>query len=360
MRLTSSIRCTPALLAALLAPVVGGAQTPAPPPVVAPQHARADSVPPEVWVDIYFASFDPAARAAGLDPLRDVRLRPGEREVRLWTQVEIGVPKQLYRFVDRGGAVRGELIYYWGADAPDTARGERPGETMHDLMQYTLQGQCDRFAVAEETGVCRARFVREPAWGEILRTAEAEGLWTIPDPSALPPDSVMVFDGWTIVVELRDGPRYRTFRYNSPDAHPKWPSAVRVQAIARGLGAVDSLVAPGVVRRAYRGVTTGRYESAFRACGDTVTWGFDGDLRSLAKAAPAGIRATLPAALSDTTTRDPLGRDTTAMYTVEVVGELTPAWLARQWGSRFPRVLQVIELRAAQPGMAADCGPGRR
>lgn len=356
MRLAPTIRRTVSLLAALLLPVVTRAQPPASPTAAVRQPAPADSVPSDSWVRFYFATFDPAARAAGLTPLREVRLGPGEREVRLWTQVEIGVPKQLYRFVDRGGAVSGELIYYWGADP----RGEGPGETMHDLMLYTLQGQCDRFAVAEDTGVCRTRFLREPAWGAILRAAEAEGLWTIPDPSTLPPDGIISLDGWTIVAELRDGPHYRTFRYNSPDAHPTWPSAARVQAIARELGAIDSLVAPSEVRRSYRGVTTGQYESAFRVCGDTVTWEFHDDLRRLARHAPARIRVTLPTTLTDTTAQEVPGRDTTAMYTVEVIGELTPEWLARQWGSEFPRVLQLSELRAAQLGVAADCGSARR
>jgi hypothetical protein len=363
MRLPRSVRRTPAILAALLTPVVTHAQSPVPAPdsTTARQapRARADSLLWDDWGSAYFADFDRAARAAGLTPLREMRLRPGEREVRLWTQVEIAVPKELYRFVDRGSAVRGELIYYWGADAPDTTLGERPGETTHDLMRYTLQGSCNRFAVAEETGVCRARFRRAAPWRAVLRAAEAQGLWTIPDPSALPPDSVMVFDGWTLVAELRDGQRYRTFRYNSPEAHPRWPSAARVQTIARGLNAIDSLVPSSAVRRPQRGVTTGRSGAAFRVCGDTTTWEFRSDLRSLAKHASARIRATLPAALTDTTTRDATGGDTTMMYTVEVIGEVTPPWLARQWGSKFPRVLQVFELRAAQPGLAPDCRPGR-
>jgi hypothetical protein len=289
-----------------------------------------------------------------------VRLRPGEREVRLWTQVEIAVPKQLYRFVDRGGAVRGDLVYYWGAAAPDTALGERPGETTHDLMRYMLEGQCRGFAVAEDTGVCRARFRREPPWRAVLRAAEAESLWTIPDPSALPRDGVVGADGWTIVVELRDGPRYRTYRYNSPHVHPKWPPAAQVQRIARSLGAIDSLVAPSAVRRTYRGVTTGRYERAFRACGDTSAWEFHHDLRTLAKNAPPGVRAALPPDLADTTAGDSAGRDTTALYTVEVVGEPGPAWLARRWESKFSRVLEVFELRSVRPGMAPDCVPKRR
>jgi hypothetical protein len=165
---------------------------------------------------------------------------------------------------------------------------------MHDLLLHTLQGRCDRFARTEDTGVCRARFHEAPAWEKVLRAAEADGLWSIPDPSTLPSDSVMVLDGWTIVAELRDGPRYRMFQYNSPERHPRWPSAAQVQSIARRLGGIDSLVAASSAQRVYRGVTTGRYGSAFRVCGDTATWEFHDDLRYLAQNAREGIRAQQP------------------------------------------------------------------
>lgn len=247
------------------------------------------------------------------------------------------------------------MIRYWGAHPPDTASGERAGETTDDLMRYKLRGQCDGFAVAEETGVCRALFVAPPAWDSVLRAMEAEGLWTIPDPSTLPTDGVMVFDGWTIVVELRDGARYRTYRYNSPDLHPSWPSAARVEAIARALGAIDAHLAPVAARQTYRGVTTGAYRSAFEVCGDTATWEFGSELRGLAANAPSSVRTTLPAGLTDTTARDSTGRREATRYTIEIEGELTPEWLARHWESRYARVLQPYRLRAARRGVAADC-----
>lgn len=141
-------------------------------PVRALPGQQPDSLPALPWAPIYFSEFDPAARAAGLEPLRQVRLRSGEREVRIWTMVEIAIPRQLYRFVERDGRVTGELIYHWPAPAPDTAMHERPGETSHDMMVYTLRGRCDRFAVAGQTGICHARFTRTPEWGRVLRTAE--------------------------------------------------------------------------------------------------------------------------------------------------------------------------------------------
>jgi hypothetical protein len=330
-------------LALLLAPLLAG-----------PARAQApDSLPPFHWAPIYFHSFDRVARAAGLEPLRRARLPAGHREVRIWTQVEIGAPKDLYRFVDRRGRVAGELIYHWPAPPPDTANGERPGETFHDLMVQTLRGRCDQFAVADETGVCRARFTRAPRWGDVLRAAEAGGLWDLPDPSALPPDDVMVFDGWTIVVELRDARGYRTYRYNSPEAHPTWPSAARVIEVARALRGVDALLAPSEARRLYRGVTTGRYESAFRPCGERAEWEFHTSLEGLAERAPPAVKAALRAAVGDSAAR-PAGGGGREYY-VEVIGELTPAWLARRWGSKFERALQASELRAVLPWTGAEC-----
>jgi hypothetical protein len=311
--------------------------------------ANADSVPKASWVGIYFESFDEAARAAELAPLRETPLRAGEHEVRLWTQTEIAVPKQLFRITERGGRVRGELILYWRRAPAGLESDERPGETTHDLMLYRLCGMCDEVTMATMAAACRTRFRREPSWGNALREAESLGLWTVPDPSTLPRDNIMSLDGWTMVVELRDGPRYRTYRYHNPGSHPQWPSdsqAVKIAAVLRGVG---GLVRPPDVRRLYRGLTTGRYRSAFRSCDGSATWDFYAGLPSLLARAESRIRDSAPPSAADTTARD------STHYEVEVLGELTPEWLARRWESPYPRVLQVIELRAVRPARSSRC-----
>lgn len=164
----------------------------------------------------------------------------------------------------------------------------------------------------------------------------------------------MVFDGWTIVVELRDSSGYRTYRYNNPESHPRWPSAAQVTRVARTLGAIDSLVAPSEVTRVYRGVTTGKYESAFRSCEGGDEWEFHADLRSLARNAPPKVRASLPDSAADTTTADTTTADGRLFY-VEVLAELTPEWVARDWGSKFPRALQVLQLRDVRPWTGVEC-----
>ena len=311
--------------------------------------ANADSIPNDSWVDIYFRRFDPAAKAAGLTPLRETTLRTGEREVRIWTQVELGEPKHLYRFSDGRGTLQGELIHYWRVASVAL---EDPQETHHEGMLRRFGSACERAAKSSEMGTCRARFQRQPPWSRVLRQTEALDLWTLPDPSTLPPDNRLSLDGWSMVVELRDGSRYRTYRYHNPWSHPAWPSAAQARKIARALNAIDSVRVPLDAHRVYRGVTAGTYQSAFRSCDGGGEWEFHSDLRSLLEHAPPSVRAATPA-LADTTSRD------TTLYEVEVLGELGSEWLARQWESKFPRVLQVLELRAVRPAPASGCSRRR-
>ena len=198
--------------------------------------------------------YDGEALAAGLVPLREARLGPGEREVRIWTKVELSGTVQLHRFTERDGRVRGEMVYAWHAGPPDASLGERTGETYHDHMLYRLRGACEGFAVAFERGACRARFRREPPWNRVLREAEANGVWTLVDQDSLPHTGFrIILDGWSMVVELRDGASYRAYRYHCPWAHPEWRSATLATAIARSLHAIDSLMTRPDVRRVYRG-----------------------------------------------------------------------------------------------------------
>lgn len=311
----------------------------------APVRGGEPGIPDTSWPEVYFESFDGVAGAARLEPLRSAGARPGTREARIWIGGGVGYPQRLYRFVDRGGRVAGELVLHWPARPPDTARGERPGETFHDLMLYGQRGRCDGFARAAETGTCRGLFTRAPDWGRVLRRAEEEGLWTLPDKSAFPDDGTISLDGWSITVELHDGRSYRAYQYGNPKADSPRPEARHALRIAEAMRAVDSLQRPSDVTRVYRGVTSGAYTSEFRACGGE-RWRFDGELASLART--KGI--AVPEMRADSTPR----------FYVEVLGQPTPEWLARQWDAEYPRVLQVFELKAVRPWTGAECGTGGR
>ena len=302
------------------------------PPPTAEQDAMR-----RIWQSVYYPVFDSVTRSAGLSRMRTTALPRGQREIRIWIGGGLGYPQDLFRFVDSHGRVSGELVRYWHARGlgPD----ERPGETFHDLMLYSQSGRCSGFAVRAAIGTCRGEFVSSPDWQAVLRRAEAEGLWTLPDESSLPHDSMMVFDGWGITVELRDASRYRTYHYDNPDAH-KWPEAAKAVQIARALDTVRALLRPADVVRTYRGVTPGIYRSEFVDCATGERWQFSDDLRSLAERSKG---AFAPAA------------DSGARYLVEVVGELTPEWLARRWASPYPRVLQLSRLVSVQPSPPSPC-----
>jgi hypothetical protein len=294
-----------------------------------------------IWQSVYYPIFDSVTQSAGLSRLRTTALARGQREIRIWIGGGLGYPQDLYRFVENHGRVSGELVLYWhaGGLGPD----ERPGETFHDLMLYSQGGRCSGFAVGAAMGTCRGEFVGSPDWKAVLRRAEAEGLWTLPDESSLPPDGMMVLDGWGITVELRGAARYRAYHYGNPDAH-KWPEAAKAVRIARALDTVSTLLRQPDVVRTYRGVTSGAYRSEFVDCASGERWQFYDELRSLAERSKVTFA---PAA------------DSGARYLVEVVGELTPGWLARRWQSPYARVLQVTRLVAVQPSPNGAC-PERR
>lgn len=308
-------------------------------------HTRSASAPaPEtaeqatmrrVWQSVYYPVFDSVARSAGLSRLRTTALPRGRREIRIWIGGGLGYPQDLFRFVESRGRVSGELVRYWRAGPSE----HPPGETFHDLMLYSQRGRCSGFAVGARMGTCRGEFVSPPDWKAVLRRAEAEGLWTLPDESSLPRDGIMVMDGWGIIVELRDGPRYRAYYYGNPDAH-EWPEAAKAVRIARVLDTIRTLLRPADVVRPYRGVTSGVYRSEFIDCATGARWQFYDDLRSLAERSKVPFVPTA---------------DSGARYLVDVVGQLTPEWLARRWESPYPRVLQPSRLTAVQQSPNGEC-----
>jgi len=104
---------------------------------------------------------------------------------------------------------------------------------------------------------------------------------------------------------------------------------MQASEIAHTLRRIDSLAHLPDAWRLYRGITTGRYQSAFRSC-DGAEWEFHDDLRWRVQRASPEIRASVPA-LADSTARDSTRsqRDST-IYEVEALGELTPVQEADQ------------------------------
>ncbi|HEV7991058.1 MAG TPA: hypothetical protein VGP25_04490 [Gemmatimonadaceae bacterium] len=292
------------------------------------------------WYEGYFESFDAATAALDLQSLRDARLARGEREVRVWTQIEIGVPKRMVRIREVDGRVTGEGVLYWSVPKPDSSGGDSVGPLVHDIVAYNHAGTCGQIRVKGETAACRTRYLKTPDWRAIMREAERSGLWTIPDPSTLPDDGLMTLDGWTIVVELRTSDAYRAYRYNSPEVHRKWTPAAQAIKVAEAFARADEQLAPPDVQKEYRGVTGGQYRSAIKLC-DGVTFEFGDDLASAARRA----NVVMP----EETARPG------AEYYVELTGIASPEWASARFESKFGRVLSVGEVKVLKPWTGAEC-----
>lgn len=295
------------------------------------------------WINVH--TYDRVTAAAKLPPLRMTMLPAGVREVRIWIGGGIGYPQDFYRFsIDRKGGVTGALVFYWPAPAPDTAGGERPGETSHELMIHDRAGSCGTFQRLADMGVCTALFTAPPRWSDVLRRAEAAGLWTLPDESTLPSDGSITDDGWGMTVELRDGSHYRAYRYSNPDMHARWPEAARAMRIAKSLGGIDALIRPSSANRVYRGqYVTGPGLSDFRECGRSERWSLASSSGSITATRPGGPQS------------DSVVTGATRLY-VEVRGILAPEWVSRQRAeSPDKRHLDVMEVLLARPWSDADC-----
>ncbi|MBB4635159.1 hypothetical protein [Longimicrobium terrae] len=280
-------------------------------------------------------------RLSGLRPLQAVRLPNGTREVRVWP-VTMGYPLHLYRIVQTPAGVSGQLLWYWPTQFDLSGEDRDPeGETFHDLILYSHQGNCAGMRRVWRTAFCRARFVREPDWAAVLRRMDEHGLDTLPDPSTFAPDSIVVLDGWGFRVETRREDAYRTYAYDNPEDHPRWPTSPDAIRMYQALSAVDSLIRPSDSVRIYSGVTTGAWNSAFHPCGTGEAWNFGDDLRDRQRKEPRPAWT--------------VGDDTTALYRVTVRGQASPRWLARRWESRFPRELDVHEILEVRPAPSGAC-----
>ena len=294
---------------------------------------------------------DRVVEAAGLPHLRSTPIPEGVREVRVWISESYFYPQNLYRLVD-DGAVSGELILYWPEEPPDVGSEDHPTAMIPpDAMRYYLEGQCDGFQAKAQVGVCRALFTRSPDWAGMLARAEAADVWTLPDESVLHMErDFVMLDGWIMVVELREGDKYRSYVYGNPDVlHPDQPEAIHAIEEADAMRASKSLRRPPDIRQSFQGVTSGKYMSAIWLCGGDTTWKFDGDLHHLATV--AGI--PFPGPDDDTAFHD-----SESLYYVDVMAQPSPEWLAkiREWD--YPRALQLIELVAVREWTGIECGEG--
>jgi hypothetical protein len=155
--------------------------------------------------DEYGFQYSDALKSARLTDLPAVRHAPGEREIRVWIGVSIGMPKQLYRLVKRDGIVKGEMIYHWewtsnadsGAWAVDRRR-----------LRATALEWCTNVNFEGETWTCRAKFLPEPKWDEVWSRLESSGIFGPHDYSLTKSQFYVQNDGIEFTVEYWNGRAY--------------------------------------------------------------------------------------------------------------------------------------------------------
>lgn len=173
---------------------------------------------------------DGAVVAFGWPPLSETSLPLGTREVRVWKGFGFFVPDVVTRIHVAGSAVTGTRGAFWSTSLPDGIpvyeRGSVGGRT------------CRGTAASEDAEVCV--FVADTTdWRLALARADAAGLWTLPDETALPgwDEEIIRSDGWSVIVELRHGADYRAYRYWTPQADSGVPEERAVLDVLRALEA---------------------------------------------------------------------------------------------------------------------------
>ena len=142
------------------------------------------------------------AKWAGRPDLRKALLPKGDEEVRVWS----GFGK---------GTLRGLILRKTGTEWTAVRLVGAPPEGERSSTKTML--------AAPKEG-----------WPAFWASANALGLWTLPDESALPQeDKVGVLDGIGYVVEVQREGRYRAYAYSNPALQPQWPEAAKMVSLAK-------------------------------------------------------------------------------------------------------------------------------
>jgi hypothetical protein len=281
--------------------------------------------------------------AAGLAPLSG----GGEegREVRVFTGLDIGYPRTLYRIRAVPGGAEGEVWLYWHespADAPlrDAWIEMRvPGGLGASLVR---DGRCGEVRRAGALGLCRRRLRAEPAWAALLAEAERVAALRGTDASKSADESGFA-RGWRMSVAAFDGDRVREPEFSAPGFDHD-PAALAAAALAERLEAVDTLLAPAVPLPIHRGrYDSGPGRSEFRPCG--AGGGRAWELRG--RVFPASKWTELAAGARPATAD--------SAY-VEVRGALADRATVAAAGSAYRDVLEADTVRRLAPWTPSACG----
>jgi len=170
------------------------------------------------WAQTYAYRTDEIGRLLGLKPLYAESGRPSsQREVRIWIGFGMIEPETLTRLHTDGTSVRGSKIYWWSRTTDPAAEAEADrdpnlisnGELYVNLQKTAgCRGRHRRGAYE----MCEATLAPGQSWQAVLQSLDSLGI------DALPNGTAMGLDGWRVVVEVRDGARYRTYSYFMPES----------------------------------------------------------------------------------------------------------------------------------------------
>jgi hypothetical protein len=174
--------------------------------------------------------------AARIRPLKRTVLPPGTRELRFWL---IGgwAGADLYRIISRNGRAEGQWIRFWEFDSDSAVASGAPARA---VARYGMEGKCAEVRAFHDQVICISRFTHEPNWASLLRRLESDSVWTLPDQKR----NIVILDGAEIIVELRDGERYRTYDYDVTIVREDDVDAKRADGMWKDLQTLSALV-PG-------------------------------------------------------------------------------------------------------------------
>jgi hypothetical protein len=163
---------------------------------------------------------DRVTRAAGLELLRNQTSGEGRREIRLWEGFGLFAPEQLLRIVVDSRGVRGMHLFWWSPNDPESeAAAERDTNLISngELFASLRKGYgCRRSRRRADFEMCEAMLPQGQSWSRILEQLDSLGVATLPDQSELNPAGGIGLDGFTLIVEIREGRRYRSYSYWCP------------------------------------------------------------------------------------------------------------------------------------------------
>lgn len=214
--------------------------------VAGPKNAEGQGKPYDPAEPRFAYFIDEVARAAGLEPLRSRPAGKVRREIRLWEGFGIVAPEELLRVVETSSGVGGTHLFWWTPNDPASeAAADRDTALISNAELFASLRKwygCRRLRRTTDFEMCEATLRRGQTWAGILAQLDSLGVATLPDESELSPPGGIGLDGFTLVVEVRDGDRYRSYSYWSPvpDASQmEIRTAAAISHVMRQAGARD-------------------------------------------------------------------------------------------------------------------------